>query len=62
MKRETAQQRAAKPGKVWQPIQFLDLIRYDPAGIFFARLRVSGKLIRQSLKTDVFSIAKLRLV
>ena len=32
-----------------------------PTGTFFARLRVGGKLIRQSLKTDVLSIAKLRL-
>lgn len=29
--------------------------------MYFARVRVAGKLIRQSLKTDVLSVAKLRL-
>jgi len=29
--------------------------------MYFARLRVGGKLIRRSLKTDVLSVAKLRL-
>jgi hypothetical protein len=61
MKHETAQQKAAKPGKVWQPTQYSNLIRYVPSGTFFARLRVAGKLIRQSIKTDVLSMAKLRL-
>lgn len=61
MKSKQADQKAAKPGKVWQPTQYSNLIRYVPSGIFFARLRVGGKLIRQSLKTDVLSIAKLRL-
>src|SRR5476649_1544776 len=61
MKDKQADQKAAKPGKVWQPTQYSNLIRYVPSGTFFARLRVAGKLIRQSLKTDVLSIAKLRL-
>ncbi len=61
MKRMQGDQKAAKPGKVWQPTQYSNLIRYVPSGTFFARLRVGGKLIRQSLKTDVLSIAKLRL-
>jgi len=61
MKTPQADQKAAKPGKVWQPTQYSNLIRYVPSGTFFARLRVGGKLIRQSLKTDVLSIAKLRL-
>jgi integrase len=61
MKSQQAEQKAAKPGKVWQPTQYSNLIRYVPSGTFFARLRVGGKLIRQSLKTDVLSIAKLRL-
>lgn len=49
------------PPKKWQPTQYANLIRYIPSGIFFARLRVAGKLIRKSLKTDVISVAKLRL-
>jgi hypothetical protein len=32
-----------------------------PSGIYFARVRIGGKLIRQSLKTEVFSVAQLRL-
>lgn len=51
----------AKPGKVRQRTNFSNLIRYVPSGIYFARVRVAGKLIRQSLKTDVISVAKLRL-
>jgi hypothetical protein len=29
--------------------------------MFFARMRVKGKLIRRSLKTQVLSVARLRL-
>ena len=61
MKGKTIAPKAAKPAKVWQPTQYSNLIRYVPSGTFFARLRVAGKLIRQSLKTDVLSIAKFRL-
>ena len=45
----------------WQKTQYSNLIRYVPSGMYFARLRVRGKLIRQSLKTDQVSVAKLRL-
>jgi integrase len=61
MNAQPVEQKAAKPGKVWQPTQYSNLIRYIPSGTFFARLRVDGNLIRKSLKTDVLSIAKLRL-
>jgi hypothetical protein len=37
------------------------LVRYVPSGIYFSRIRVQGKLIRGSLKTDKLSVAKLRL-
>jgi integrase len=33
----------------------------SPPGTYYACLRVKGKLIRKSLKTDVLSVAKLRL-
>jgi integrase len=55
---------ATKPAdssKDWQKTQYSNLIRYVPSGTYFARLRVNGNLIRKSLKTDVLSIAKLRL-
>jgi len=37
------------------------LIRYVPSGTYFARIRVHGKLILKSLKTNRVSVAKLRL-
>jgi integrase len=45
----------------WVKTQVANLVRYKPSGIYFARVRVGGKLIRQSLKTNVLSIAKLKL-
>jgi len=38
-----------------------NLVRYKPSGAYFARAKVGGKLIRQTLKTNVLSIARLRL-
>jgi len=52
---------AAEPEKDWQKTQYSNLIRYIPSGTYYARLRVKGKLIRRSLKTDLISVAKLRL-
>jgi integrase len=46
---------------VWQKTQFANLVRYIPSGIYFARFKVRGKLIRKSLKTDALTVAKLRL-
>jgi integrase len=45
----------------WANSPVANLVRYVPSGIYFARARVSGKLIRRSLKTDVLSVAQLRL-
>ena len=45
----------------WQRTQYANLIRYKPSKKYFARIRISGKLIRRSLKTSVLSVAKLRL-
>jgi integrase len=45
----------------WQKTNYANLIRYKPSGIYFARIRVKGKLIRKSLKTDALTVAKLRL-
>ncbi len=52
---------SADSGKEWQKTQYANLIRYVPSGTYFARLRVNGNLIRKSLKTDLLSVAKLRL-
>ncbi len=55
--------RPASPAasKSWQKTPYANLVRYVPSGAYFARIRVGGKLIRQSLKTQVLSVAKLRL-
>ena len=58
-----AEARLARPANrsLWRKTQFANLIRYVPSGTFFARIRVGGKLIRRSLKTDFLPVAKLRL-
>ena len=38
-----------------------NLLQYVSTGTYYARIKVRGKLIRQSLKTNVWSIARLRL-
>jgi DNA-binding Xre family transcriptional regulator len=55
------QEPTAKSDKDWQKTHYANLIRYIPSGTYYARLRVRGKLIRRSLKTDVLTVAKLRL-
>jgi integrase len=45
----------------WQKTPYANLVRYKSSGIYFARFRVRGKLIRCSLKTSRISVAKLRL-
>ena len=50
----------AKP-KLWQKSPYANLIRYVPSGIYFCRVRVRGVLTRRSLKTNVLSVARLRL-
>lgn len=45
----------------WLKTQYANLIRYKPSGVYYARLRVRGKLVWKSLKTDKVSVAVLRL-
>ncbi len=45
----------------WVKTPTANLIRYKPSGVYFARVRIRGKLFRQTLKTSVISVAKLRL-
>ena len=49
------------PDSEWQKKPFADLLRYRPSRIYFARIRVKGKLIRRSLKTNQLSVAKLQI-
>jgi len=32
-----------KGGKLWTKAPFTNLIRYEPSGVYFARMRVRGK-------------------
>ena len=43
---------------LWESTTVQNLIRYRPSGTYFARFKVGGKLVRQSLETAVFSVAK----
>jgi len=45
----------------WQKTPYANLIRYIPSRTYFARIRIRGKLIVKSLKTDSITVAKLRL-
>jgi integrase len=54
---QPATEKAARLSKT----QYANLIRYVPSGKYFARIRVQGKLILKSLKTNRISVAKLRL-
>ena len=45
----------------WESTAVQNLIRYAPSGTYFARFKVGRKLIRKSLETTVFSVAKQRL-
>jgi len=51
----------AAPKGHWLKTPFANLVRYVPSGIYFSRIRVRGKLIRRSLKTNKLAVAKLRL-
>jgi integrase len=45
----------------WQKTPVANLVRNASSGIYYARVRVRGKLIWKTLKTDRMSVAKLRL-
>ena len=51
----------SEPESLWTKAPVANLVRYEPSGIYFARAKVRGKLIRKSLDTNVLSVAKLRL-
>ena len=39
-----------------------NLLQYASTGMFYGRVKVGGKIIRRSLRTDTFTTAKLRLL
>jgi hypothetical protein len=58
--KETNDQQSDGQVKTWQSTQYANIVLHIPSGIYYARLRVKGKLIWRSLKTGKISIAKLR--
>ena len=61
MKAENDQAKEGDQEKTWQPTQYANIVRRIPSGIYYARLRIKGKLIWRSLKTDKISTAKGKL-
>ncbi|MDB6054580.1 MAG: Integrase family protein [Verrucomicrobiales bacterium] len=53
--------KVSEQNQLWTKAPVANLLRYEPSGIYFARAKVRGKLIRKSLDTNVLSVAKLRL-
>jgi integrase len=47
--------------KIWQKTRHANLVRYVPSRQYFIRAKVNGKLIRESLETDVETVALLKL-
>ncbi len=45
----------------WQKTPVANLVRNAASGVYYARVRVAGKLIWKSLKTDRMTVAQLRL-
>jgi hypothetical protein len=54
--------RLSKDGKWRSYPRVPHLLQYISSGAYFARIKVRGKIIRQSLETDVWSNAQLKLV
>lgn len=60
----TTQKPASRPadGRAWRSFPKVpNLLQYASTGLYYARVQVNGKNIRTSLKTKVWSTAKLRL-
>jgi hypothetical protein len=54
--------RLSKDGK-WRSFSRVPhLLQYVSSGVYFARIKIRGKTIRQSLETSVWSDAQLKLV
>jgi hypothetical protein len=48
-------------GKTWERTNVTNLLRNGPSGNYYARVKVNGKEKWRTLKTKVFSAAKLKL-
>jgi len=45
----------------WKKSSVANILRYQPSGVYFARVRIGGKLIRRTLDTSILEVAKPRL-
>lgn len=62
-KRRLKQAHRLSPDGKWRSFpKVAHLIQYVSSGVYYARIKVNGKLIRQSLKTNVFTTAKTKLL
>jgi uncharacterized membrane protein YcaP (DUF421 family) len=52
MKSENVQPAAVRPDEEWQKTQCSNQVRQASSDIYYARLRVKGKLIQRSFKPD----------
>jgi integrase len=60
-RKATSDRHLSKDGK-WRSFpKAPNLIQYVTAGTYYARCKVDGKPVRESLETDVFTVAKQRL-
>jgi hypothetical protein len=57
-----AKQDQARPASNWQKTSYTNVVRYLPSGVYYARLRVGGKLVWRSLETSSATVAKLKVL
>jgi hypothetical protein len=53
--------KTVKGGKTWERTNVTNLLRNGQSGNYYARVKVNGKEKWRTLKTKVFSVAKLKL-
>jgi integrase len=53
--------KTVKGGKTWERTNVTNLLRNGQSGTYYARVKVNGKEKWRTLKTKVFSVAKLKL-
>ena len=45
----------------WETTKTQHLLKNSESGVYYARIRQGGKQVWQSLKTDVYSVAKAKI-
>lgn len=60
-RKESTKTDEGKGNPAWTKTPVAHLLRYEPKGTYYLRARVSGKIVRESLKTTDFTVAKLKV-